>query len=492
MAIEDVARRVTYTGNGSQTDFPFSFVVFNAETDILVYQKVDNASEVTVPSSAFSVTLNADQASNPGGKVTMSVAPGNGVVIAILSNVAYEQTMELTTHDGFDPRTLNKNADRIVAQIQQLKEGLSRAIVTDPTDSMTPQELKNKLLDAANDATVIAKGYAEAAAASAMDAKGSADAAAKSSENAAAVESRVNAKEANLSAGLTQVSNDEQAKIIAEGNRQVTRVESVGAGQIDKVNVAGQQQVDRVAVEGDKQINRVGVRGDSEVARLNRVGEIVLDRSGLRCKAGTHTFDATIAAGVEVTLPAGISYVVAAKHLRLVWNGLVLYPGEQYTEVGTEFTESTTVKLTFDLKAGDVLQAWVVPLGGTKDSETGVITPDESKKCAVETWTISGASVAPAVLRLPNNMTYVAGKDHLRMSWNGLVLMQPYEYEEVGEVGAPSNQIKLNLGLSAGDVLNAWTVPYAAGEPSETQQQIAVLQDALAELSRKVVYKDAQ
>lgn len=492
MAIEDVARRVTYTGNGSQTDFPFSFVVFNAETDILVYQKVDNASEVTVPSSAFSVTLNADQASNPGGKVAMSVAPGNGVVIAILSNVAYEQTMELTTHDGFDPRTLNKNADRIVAQIQQLKEGLSRAVVTGPTDTLTPEELKNKLLEAANDATVIAKGYAEAAAASAMDAKGSADAAAKSSENAAAVESRVNAKVANLSAGLTQVSNDEQAKIIAEGNRQVTRVESVGAGQIDKVNVAGQQQVDRVAVEGDKQINRVGVRGDSEVARLNRVGEIVLDRSGLRCKAGTRTFDATIAAGVEVTLPAGISYVVAAKHLRLVWNGLVLYPGEQYTEVGTEFTESTTVKLTFDLKAGDVLQAWVVPLGGTKDSETGVITPDESKKCAVETWTISGASVAPAVLRLPNNMTYVAGKDHLRMSWNGLVLMQPYEYEEVGEVGAPSNQIKLNLGLSAGDVLNAWTVPYAAGEPSETQQQIAVLQDALAELSRKVVYKDAQ
>lgn len=481
MAIEDVARRVTYTGNGKQTDFPFAFVVFNAETDILVYRKVDDASEVAVPSSDFTVTLNADQASNPGGKVTMLIAPGDGVTIAILSNVAYEQTMELTTHDGFDPRTLNRNADRIVAQIQQLKEGLSRAIVTGPTDKLTPQELKNKLLDAANDATVIAKGYAEAAAASATDAKGSADAAAKSSENASAVESRVNAKEASLGAGLTQVSNDEQAKIIAEGNRQVSRVENAGAGQVD-----------RVAAEGDKQINRVGVRGDSEVARLNRAGEIVLDRSGIRCKTGTRTFDATVAAGTEVALPADVSYVVAAKHLRLVWNGLVLYPGEQYTEVGTEFTESTTVKLTFDLEAGDVLQAWVVPLGGTKDSETGVITPDESKKCAVETWAISGVSAAPVVLRLPNDMTYVAGKDHLRMSWNGLVLMQPYEYEEVGEVGASSNQIKLNLDLSVGDVLNAWTVPYASGEPSETQQQIAVLQDALAELSRKVVYKDAQ
>lgn len=295
-----------------------------------------------------------------------------------------------------------------------------------------------------------AKGYAEAAAASATDAKGSADAAAKSSENAAAVESRVN----SLGAGLTQISNDEQAKIIAEGNRQVSRVENAGAGQID-----------RVASEGDKQINRVGIRGDLEVDRLNRAGEIVLDRSGIRCKAGTRTFDATIAAGAEVALPAEISYVVAAKHLRLAWNGLVLYPGEQYTEVGAEFTESTAVKFTFDLRAGDVLQAWVIPLGGTKDSETGVITPDASKKCAVETWTISGAAAAQVVLRLPNGMTYVAGKDHLRMSWNGLVLMQPYEYEEIGEVGTSSNQIKLNLDLRAGDVLNAWTVPYASGEP---------------------------
>ena len=492
MTVASTLRRAgPYTGNGVTTEFAFSFKIFE-DSELIVARSSDNGEETLVLNTDYAVSLNANQDISPGGKVVLKKALAEGIRLAIISNVPYNQLAVFTNKGGFYPETLNEVDDKQTILSQQLLEKVERAIVTDPTDSMTPQELKNKLLDAANDATIIAKGYAEAAAASATDAKGSADAAAKSSENAAAVESRVNAKEASLGAGLTQVSNDEQAKIIAEGNRQISRVESAGAGQIDKVNVAGQHQVDRVAAEGDKQVNRVGVRGDSEVARLSRAGEIVLDRSGIRCKAGTRTFDTAIAAGAEVTLPAEISYIVAAKHLRLVWNGLVLYPGEQYTEVGTEFTESTAVKLTFDLEAGDVLQAWVVPLGGTKDSETGVITPDESKKCAVETWTISSASAAPAVLRLPNNMTYVAGKDHLRMSWNGLVLMQPYEYEEVGEVGAPSNQIKLNLGLSAGDVLNAWTVPYAAGEPSETQQQIAVLQDALAELSRKVVYKDAQ
>ncbi len=305
MAIEDVARRVTYTGNGSQTDFPFSFVVFNAETDILVYQKVDNASEVTVPSSAFSVTLNTDQASNPGGKVTMSVAPGNGVVIAILSNVAYEQTMELTTHDGFDPRTLNKNADRIVAQIQQLKEGLSRAIVTDPTDSMTPQELKNKLLDAANDATVIAKGYAEAAAASATDAKKSRD-------------------------------------DILEHQQEV----------IAAVTAEGDKQDQRLVTEGDTQINRIKAETDN-----------TLIVNGKGCAEKFWTLSADTPAGTNIVIPSGIKYLVNRHHFRVAWNGLVLAIGQNFTEVGAEDTFSDTFRLTFDAKAGDEIDIWIGALG---------------------------------------------------------------------------------------------------------------------------------
>lgn len=305
MAIEDVARRVTYTGNGSQTDFPFSFVVFNAETDILVYQKVDNASEVTVPSSAFSVTLNTDQASNPGGKVTMSVAPGNGVVIAILSNVAYEQTMELTTHDGFDPRTLNKNADRIVAQIQQLKEGLSRAIVTGPTDTLTPEELKNKLLEAANDATVIAKGYAEAAAASATDAKKSRD-------------------------------------DILEHQQEV----------IAAITTEGDKQDQRLVTEGDTQINRIKAETDN-----------TLIANGMGCAEKFWTLANDVAAGTGIAIPGGIKYLVNRHHLRVSWNGLVLAIGQNFTEVGAEDTFSDTFRLTFDAKAGDEIDIWIGALG---------------------------------------------------------------------------------------------------------------------------------
>ena len=305
MAIEDVARRVTYTGNGKQTDFPFAFVVFNAETDILVYQKVDDASEVAVPSSDFSVTLNTDQASNPGGKVTMLIAPGDGVTIAIISNVAYEQTMELTTHDGFDPRTLNRNADRIVAQIQQLKDGLSRAIVTEPTDTMTPQELKNKLLDAANDATVIAKGYAEAAAASATEAKKSRD-------------------------------------DILEHQQEV----------IAAVTAEGDKQDQRLITEGDTQINRIKAETDN-----------TLIANGMGCAEKFWTLANDVAAGTGIAIPGGIKYLVNRHHLRVSWNGLVLAIGQNFTEVGAEDTFSDTFRLTFDAKAGDEIDIWIGALG---------------------------------------------------------------------------------------------------------------------------------
>ena len=445
MAVGNIKRLAgPYTGAGT-TALPFGFKIFEP-TDVYVAVAANSVDQPVhlVYGTDYTVSMNESQDAAPGGTVTLVAALSGTQVAVVGSALAYTQETQLTNYNRFPPEIINTALDRIVVQIQQIIEQLGRVLKVPETADTTPEELIKSLQNAAETATVIAKGYAEAAAASATEAK-------KSAEGAAGVENRINAKEASLGEGLEQISNDERSKIIAETDRQVSRVTA---------------------------------RGDLEVDRLNRAGEIVLDRSGIRCKAGTHTFDAAITAGAEVTLPAEISYVVAAKHLRLVWNGLVLYPGEQYTEVGTEFTESTAVKLTFDLKAGDVLQAWVVPLGGTKDSETGVITPDESKKCAVETWTIGGASVAPAVLRLPNNMTYVAGKDHLRMSWNGLVLMPPYEYEEVGEVGAPTNQIKINFDLSVNDVLNAWTVPYAAGKPSETQQQIAVLQDALADLPR--------
>ena len=171
MAISSETRRAgPFSGDGAQRDFPFAFKVFFTDQVKVVVAGEDGV-ESTLDSSAYSVVLEADQDSNPGGVVTLVSPLASGSVLAILSAVPMVQPMVLTNRGGFYPATLNDSADRAVILAQQLSERLDRAVTVDATDVMTPAELKKKLLDAANEATVIAKGYAEDAKASAEEAK---------------------------------------------------------------------------------------------------------------------------------------------------------------------------------------------------------------------------------------------------------------------------------------------------------------------------------
>jgi len=277
MAIEDTERRVTYVGNGKQTVFPFSFVVFDPEADISVYLKEEGGEEAQAPAASYSVTLSADQAGAPGGSVRMTAAPAAGATVAILSSVAYTQTMELTTHDGFDPRTLNGNADRTEAQIQQLKEGLSRAVVTSATDTMTPLELKNKLLSAADTAYTVAKSYADAAGASAAEAAKS-EAAAKASESAAAGSATASAASASASvnsasesassASASAASAKEAAATVAGAKQEISDAKDAGVSAVES-------QADASSKSAAEQIKAAA---DAQADRLSRITEAVVEQ----------------------------------------------------------------------------------------------------------------------------------------------------------------------------------------------------------------------
>lgn len=167
MAVDSTERRVVYAGNGKTTAFPFVFKVF-ADTDVSVQVGKPDGSEATVElkaNSDYTVTLNADQNTTPGGTVNVKTAPDEGYNLAVVSAVPYTQPMVLTPYGGFNPETLNDNSDRQCIQIQQLVEQVSRAITTDPTDSMTPRQLRDKLLAAVDDAIAAAGASKEALAA---------------------------------------------------------------------------------------------------------------------------------------------------------------------------------------------------------------------------------------------------------------------------------------------------------------------------------------
>ena len=447
-----------YTGNGTTTEFAFTFKVFEA-SDLVVARTSDDGEVTLALNTDYSVSLNSDQDNNPGGKVTLKAALEDGALLAIVSAVSYDQLAIFTNKGGFYPETLNECYDKLTILVQQLLEELSRTIKVDVTDTMSSSELKQKLLDAAESATVVAKGYAESA-------KQSADSAAAS---------------AAQSSGAVEAARK-------EGDAQVSRIQSEMAGQLDRVVTATDGQIERIVAAGDAQVGRESSEGDAQVERIISAGESVLTRNQLKCLYGTISYGADQVSGATVTLPAGVSYVVGLNHLRLSVNGVVLYLGKQYEEVGNECYESTQIKLLMPLKTSDVLQAWVVPMGGKLNEETGEVVPDEGAKCQYGVWEVTSASDTGATITLP--ITYVAGKNHLNMSVNGLVL-QPYsEFSEIGATGTESKTITLKFPLAVGDEVCAWTVPYDRGTASDTDQKIEDLQNALADLSRKVVYKE--
>lgn len=305
MTVASTLRRAgPYTGNGVTTEFAFSFKIFE-DSELIVARSSDNGEETLVLNTDYTVSLNANQDISPGGKVVLKKALAEGIRLAIISNVPYNQLAVFTNKGGFYPETLNEVDDKQTILSQQLLEKVERAIVTDPTDSMTPQELKQKLLDAAETATVIAKGYAEAAAASAADAKKSRD-------------------------------------DILEHQQEV---------------------IDAITTEGDRQDQRLVTEGNTQIDRIKAEADNTLIVNGTGCAEKFWALSADTPAGTDIVIPSGIKYLVDRHHLRVAWNGLVLAIGQNFTEVGAEDTFSGTFRLTFDAKAGDELDIWIGALG---------------------------------------------------------------------------------------------------------------------------------
>ena len=112
--------------------------------------------------------------------------------------------------------------------------------------------------------------------------------------------------------------------------------------------------------------------------------------------------------------------------------------------------------------------------------------------CQECTWTVAEEVTADTEITIPNGLQYMVGRKHLRVSWNGLMLYPGENWDEVGEADAMSSKIKVHFGLSVGDVMDAWVASLGAGGVTEAIEAANAASDAVAELSRKVVYKDAE
>jgi hypothetical protein len=128
-----------FVGNGTASVFPFTFKVFAAaDLDVIRLATSTGIETTLVLNSDYTVSLNGNQNTNPGGSVTLSAgALASGFTLTITSDIANLQPTDLTNQGGFYPEVITDSLDRATIQIQQMADDLTRSIKTPISDGLS-------------------------------------------------------------------------------------------------------------------------------------------------------------------------------------------------------------------------------------------------------------------------------------------------------------------------------------------------------------------
>lgn len=130
-----------FVGDDVTTGFPFEFKVFSASDVVVTIADSDGIETVQTLTTDYSVSLNANQNSDPGGDVTLVTALADGSTMVLSSAVPLTQETSLPNVGSFNPTTINAALDKLTILAQQLQSAVDRAIKlpitsTDSADSL--------------------------------------------------------------------------------------------------------------------------------------------------------------------------------------------------------------------------------------------------------------------------------------------------------------------------------------------------------------------
>jgi hypothetical protein len=113
-----------FTGNGTASTFGFTFKVFEASDLQVVRLTISTGVETTLTlTTDYTVSLNANQNTNPGGSVTLTAGALSALyTLTITSDIANLQPTDLTNQGGFYPEVITDALDRSTIQIQQISD----------------------------------------------------------------------------------------------------------------------------------------------------------------------------------------------------------------------------------------------------------------------------------------------------------------------------------------------------------------------------------
>lgn len=179
MALSTVVSSVTYTGNGATSIFAYSFrIPDNADAQIVIYDP--GTLTETLLTEGVNYTISGIDV-DAGGNVTLLGGYANlasPLTVTIQRIMPLTQDMTINNETGFLPEVLMDQLDKIVMMIQQLEDGLDRAVKVSVGSTTDPDDLIDDLTAAAAAAAASATAAATAATAASTSATAAAASAA--------------------------------------------------------------------------------------------------------------------------------------------------------------------------------------------------------------------------------------------------------------------------------------------------------------------------
>ena len=128
--------RAVYQGNGAATAFPFAFKVWS--TDQLSVS-ITSPEGRTTAVQGWTASLGES-----GGTLTYlhNGAPlPDGWRLAIVRDMPFAQGIDLVSASRFDPQVIEDGLDQATAELQQLNEKITRAVIMPATSEQSPEEV---------------------------------------------------------------------------------------------------------------------------------------------------------------------------------------------------------------------------------------------------------------------------------------------------------------------------------------------------------------
>jgi hypothetical protein len=119
----DPSPRIQYSGDGSETTFPFPFPVL-ASDDLLVFLN-------DAPATGYAISGLSDP---EGGEVAFLEPPAPGATVTLLRRTASIRETEFVNGSPFRAAAINAELDRIMLLVQETRDEVGRALRGGPTE----------------------------------------------------------------------------------------------------------------------------------------------------------------------------------------------------------------------------------------------------------------------------------------------------------------------------------------------------------------------